>query len=110
MLDLVDRFGLELDDLNEMGRAKPAVAYAGGRRYTQDDRLLGGEVQAARDAFYDEAATLGEGLDPADPGEQGAELDAGSAGDLIDEIDPGEDARFLLEHEIRDSYAVDPGR
>ncbi len=68
MLALVDRFGLEMDDLVEVESAKPAVAFAGGRRYTQDFRLLTDEVEAARNAFYDEAATLGDGLDPADPG------------------------------------------
>lgn len=110
MLALVDRFGLELDDLNELGSDRPAAVFADGRRYRYGDRLLTPKAQAQRDAFYEEAAALAEGLDPAAPGERGAELDGLSAGDLIDEIGPGEEARFLLEHEIRDSYAADPDR
>ena len=69
MLDLVDRFGLELDDLNEVGSAKPAVAFAGGRRYTQDDRLLTGEVRGgARRLLRRGRDARRTGLDPADLG------------------------------------------
>ncbi len=108
MLALVDRFGLDLDDLNEVGSDKPGVAYAGGRRYDAAD--LDAEAEGAIDAFYAETASLAEDLDPGDIEGTGAELDTASAGELIDEIEPSEDARFVLEHQLRDAYAMDPAR
>ena len=109
MLGLVERFGLELDDLRLVGSGR-ALVLAAGRRASYGELLAQPGVGAARERFYAAAAALAGSLDASGGGPRAAELDRRSAASLLDELELDPIARFSLEEEIRDDYAAEPER
>jgi monoamine oxidase len=107
MLGLVNRFGLELDDLSQAGSDLPAVVFVDGRRRSEDEIPAG--VEDEFDEFLGEAAAQAEEVDTDDlDGGTAAELDALSVADAMDELGVSGRARFLLRQQIRGDYAVEP--
>lgn len=105
----VRRLGLDLDDLRGIGRDLGRLIYVNGRvlRYEQ---VVTPDVQAEIERFEARVEQLAAPIDPSDPVAAGAELDRRSVADLIEELELEDDARLLVERELRDEYTVEPDR
>lgn len=115
MLGLVERFGLELDDLREVGAEGDGVVISDGRRRLYGEVAAQPGVEAEMESFYETTYALsqrlgGAGAPGAGAGRTAAELDAVSVADLLDRLRISGDARFLLEQELRGDYTVEPER
>ena len=107
MLDLVERFGLELDDLRELDEGRIVLLFDGEREVIED---VPAGVQEEIDAFFGEAVELAEEIDPEDLSGEAEELDGVSVAEVMEERDLSEEARFVLTRQIRDDYAAEPDR
>lgn len=109
MRRFAERFGLRLDDVRHSEDRYEAAAYAEGelRPYR---RFAGREAAPEIERFYARALRLARGLDPADPAAAGAAHDRRTVAELIDEVGIAGRARQILEREIRDDYAIEPGK
>jgi monoamine oxidase len=108
MLDLVDRFGLELDDLRELDEEESTVLIFDGEREVIE--ALPSGVEEEVEAFFGEASGLAEEIDLDDLGDEATELDGVSVSEVMDELEVSDEARFLIERQVRDDYAVEPDR
>ncbi|MBM3667179.1 MAG: FAD-binding protein, partial [Actinobacteria bacterium] len=110
MLELVERFELELDDLNAVGAEGDGVVIRPGRRRLYEEVAATSGVEAETERFYEAIYELARPLGGAGAGRAAAELDASSAADLLDRLGISGDARFLLEQDLVGGYTVEPER
>jgi monoamine oxidase len=106
LLAYAKRFGLALEDVPFAAPAQTTV-YRNGRRET----LAAAETAAVRAelARYEtRLAALAAHVRPTDPVGTGASLDDRTAADFLDELDLDPTARWLVEHRLRDRFAVEP--
>jgi monoamine oxidase len=101
LLALVRRSELGLENVRRGGVDLPGAAYLRGRRFDADDLYTPRvEAQIARYERRMEALAR----------RPAAGLDARSVASLLDELALGPAARFLVEHDLRDEYTVEPDR
>lgn len=106
LIGYVRQFGLALEPASASLPARDLV-YRRGKRA----RLSVVETDAVRASlarFDDRLGQLAKPLDPADPAVAGARLDGLSAAQLLDELRLEPTARWLVEHSLRNVFAVEP--
>jgi monoamine oxidase len=105
LLAYVRRLGLGLEAVPRRQDGRTLV-YRNGRRRT----LRSVETTAVRaelTRFRTRLAALAAGVDVADPVATGRSLDDRTAADLLDELPLRPTARWLIEHRLRDEFAVE---
>ncbi len=104
----VERFGLHFDDVRE-GADRDGVIVRNG--YTvRDSDYLTAAVESELERYEARVDELATSIDPKDPVASSdlRSLDRKSLADLLDELALSADARWLVEHNERDDYTVEP--
>ena len=104
----VDEFGLELDDTRlEAGAKLEGVVYRDQER-RRDSRILDPFVRRQLERYRRRVAELARPVDRFDPVAAGARLDFHTAAWLLDELRLDPLPRFLIEHELRERFTIEP--
>jgi len=106
LLLYADRFGLPLQDAPEPALARTLV-YREGRR-TRLAALESARVRSELARVDRRLRALAAKVDPTDPVSAPGDLDERTAADLLDEARLDPTARWLVEHRLRERFAVDP--
>lgn len=98
------RFGLDLEDVRaEPDAHLPGVIYVDRRRSSPSTA-----VQNEVDSFWRRVTKLAAPLDPLDPVAKGEALDRLSVSSFLDSLGIEGLARFLVEHQVRERFTVEP--